>query len=145
LGSSKQTTAPIGPAGGTAVLDGTDATVGVSLEVTFPQGAVSEPLTVSISELAEPPPAEYVDYSPLYLLEPNGTELLKPATLRVPWSNSLEAIDPALAIYRGDSPEGPFEVVYDNYLNAGFNQGKLTKLGYLFVGYPKTEEQAACP
>jgi hypothetical protein len=60
---------------------------GVPFEMVIPPNALSVPTTITVTELAVPPPAGFADWSPLYRIDPVDLVLAVPATLTVPFSN----------------------------------------------------------
>jgi hypothetical protein len=134
----------IGPDGGSIHLQGTESTVGVPVEIRIPRGALSETVTISITELSVPPPDDLSDWSPLYRFEPSGLTFERPAEVRVPWSGNSGVVASGLSLYVSSEPGGSCDMkpLSDNYVNAGFNQGTLWHLGWAIVGVPKPE---GCP
>jgi hypothetical protein len=131
--------------GGEVVLEGTPSTVGTSFRLFIPPKAVSESTRIEVTEMDLAAPAEYVDYSPVYLVEPRGQSFERSVEVRVPATNSLGTIDPSLSVYFGQEEAGPFERLTDSYINAGFLQATLPGGGYVFAGYPKTGAVVGCP
>ena len=117
---------------------------GVPFFINIPAMALTTDTKVTVSETAIPPPIDYVDYSPVYVLEP-FISTLRPMKLIVPYSNKSGDVPASLSIYFANDPSGPFSRVEDSYVNAGFMEGSITRFGALFVGYPKTAEQLNCP
>jgi hypothetical protein len=69
----KTVTQTVDTQGATLELDGAT--------VTFPSGAVSSPLSVTITETDLPPPADTVAFSKIYSCEPSGTNFAQPVTM----------------------------------------------------------------
>ena len=144
-GSGASVAALIGPAGGTVTLAGSQgAASGVPLELVIPPGALTDTTKVVVTELSSPPPAGYVDYSPVYRFEPVSLQLHRPAKIRVPWSNMDGSVSSSLAIYWSNDATAPYTPLADNYRNAGFNQASITRFGLAFVGYPLAEDPVHC-
>jgi hypothetical protein len=115
----------------------------VLFHVNIPPRALATDAKVTVTETAIPPPIDYVDYSPVYVIEsPIPTSL--PLQLLVPYSNKMAA--PAnLSIYFASDPNGSFSRVQGSTLSAGFIEGSISQFGALFVGSPKTPAQMSCP
>lgn len=154
MGADQSATATLGSAGGSIELVGQQGqSSGVSFRIDFPPGALSQTVTLRVTETSIPPPVEYEDWSPVYLVEPRGLLLGKVAAVRAPFSSNGSfattgsiAMPSGLALYQRDEFQTcAFVRLTDSYTNAGFEQASLTSLGYLFVGAPKMADQAACP
>ena len=92
-----------------------------------------------------PPPSGFLDWSPVYLIEPRGLSFSKVAGVQLPWSSNLTQIPGTLAIYaRDENGTCGWKPLIDSYTNAGFEQASLTQLGYLFVGVPSTIDPSTC-
>jgi hypothetical protein len=141
-GSGESTTVMVDEMGGTVEITGTMSTRGVGARLEIPRGALSGPTTITITETDVAPPADYVDGSPLFRIDPLDLMLAKPAVLTIPFFVK-SGISPALAIYHqvGDG----YSKVADSYLNAGFLQGSVQAGGTYFAGVPKTDAQKDCP
>jgi hypothetical protein len=137
----------IGPAGGTITVEGQQGQAsGVSFELDVPPGALTASVMLTVTETDLSPPATYVDYSPVYRIGPVDVTFAKPATLRVPNSNSGALTPTTLTIYESQSSDPcAFLPRADSFANAGFVTGSITSAGYLFVGVPKTGDQVTCP
>ena len=136
----------VGPAGGKVTLtaqQGADS--GVPFSLTVPPTAFPDDVTIRVTETPLAPPAEFFDYSPVYLVEP--TDLISKVPLRIviPFGNKDGTVAAGLAIYRASSPSGPFARLADSYVNAGFMQGSVFEFGYFFAGAPKPNAQVGCP
>jgi hypothetical protein len=136
VGTGKSSTVEIGPAGGVVRLTGTASTLGVDVELTIPANALSESVEITVTETAVPTPGGFSDWSPLYYFSSSKpVELAFPADLRMPWNNSDGVGDPALSIYWSSEADSCELVpLDDNYVNAGFNQGSVSFLGWAIVG-----------
>jgi hypothetical protein len=146
-GTGASASAAIGPAGGTLSL--VTGTEGVTLELDVPAGALAETTQLSVTELKGPTPTGYTDYSPVYKLAPTGVTFAVPARLRLPWSLALQqgAVfygKKELSIYLASCAPSGFERLPDSYVNAGFSQASLDRLGYVFAGYPASLDPAFC-
>jgi hypothetical protein len=154
MGADQSVTATLGPGGGSIELVGQQGqSSGVSFRIDFPPGALRQTVTLRLTETSVPPPAEYEDWSPVYLVEPRGLLLGKVAAVRAPFgsngsfaSRGFFTLPAELALYQRDEFQScSFAPLFDSYTNAGFEQASLTYLGYLFVGAPKPADRAACP
>lgn len=138
-GVGQSVTSLVDPDGGTVELAGQQGTAAV----TFPPTTFGAATSVTLTETSTPPPRQFLDWSPLYRLDPVGQTLGTPARVRVPWGGP-NGVVPPLAIYF--STDGTtFTRIPDSYTNAGFEQGSLTQLGWLIVGIPRTDATANCP
>jgi hypothetical protein len=151
VGAGKYAGAMIGPTGGEVVLDGTPSTKGVPVKLTIPYGALTEPHVITITETRCNVPHDFHDWSPVYQIDPPDLVFVTPASIELPFDAKDPApnfpgafqVDPSLSIYV--SRGGAWNRVPDSYVNAGFSQATVSQLGSFFVGYPKPEEQLACP
>ncbi len=143
-GVGEESVATIGAAGGTVSIAGRQgAASGVDAAIDFPPTALEAPTEVALIETAIPPPLDFLDWSPVYRVEPLGFTLAAPAPIRLPWSN-LSGIVSGLSIWF--SPDGGcFSRLPDSYTNAGFEQGSITQLGYFVVAAERTASTATCP
>ena len=136
----------IGVAGGSVQLTARQgASSGVDFRIDVPPTTLQADVDVQITETTNPPPADFVDYSPIYLVQPSALSSQLQIDLTVPFGGNDGEIPPTLAIYAAADPAGPFERVLDSYINAGFLQGSITHFGAFFAGSPRTAAQAACP
>ena len=143
-GEGAQTEGVIGPDGGSIELKAEQGTAsGVAFLLRFPIEAYATDTTVVLTETEEPPPADFVDFSPLYRVEadaePDGE-----VALQLPWGNKAGSVGQELSIYYSPDLDADWERVPDSYVNAGFMQGSFIGLGYYFAGYPVAEE-SKCP
>ena len=125
-----------GPLGGTVRVSGTPNTRGVDAQAKIAGGALMKTTTVVLTELQAEPPAGFVDYSPVYSVEPLDLVLGAPGQIVLPGTNTGDTYPGALAIYYTPSANEPFRRLQDSYTNAGFWQATLLHGGYYFVGYP---------
>jgi hypothetical protein len=115
-----------------------------------PQGAVSEPLWITLTETTCAPPSAFNDASPLYQFAPTDLVFTQPIDIVIPYGSSRADDPPGTAttpqnmgIYMYG--EDGYERVSNSYTNAGFMQGSITHFGSLLAGAPKSPTQAACP
>ena len=146
MGTNETVTASVGSGGGSISLEGQQGdTSGATFRLDIPPGALGQDTRISITETSVPPPSGFMDWSPVYLIEPRGLKLAKVAALRIPWSSNLMGTIPRLAIYeREETGSCQFSPLVDSYTNAGFEQASLTQLGYLIVGTASTSALANC-
>ena len=146
-GANEATSQTIGPAGGTLRLIGQQGSKSeVPFLLTVPPGALKTAVKITVTETDLPPPVGFVDFSPIYHLQPDDLALQKIAALQIPQGTSGDTVPRELAVYRNPIANTcGFTKLGDSYLNAGFEQASLSHGGYLFVGIPKTEAQAMCP
>ncbi len=135
----------IGPEGGDiGLLAQQSARSNVPFGLTIPPGALDANTLISVTETDLGPPSGFLDWSPVYLVEPRGLSLHKVAGLQIPWSSN-ESSASNLAIYaRDENGSCGFKSLVDSYTNAGFEQASLTEFGYLFVGAPSTIDPTTC-
>jgi hypothetical protein len=144
-GTGQASTTTLGTNGGSASLNGTPSTASIPVSLAILPTALGQSVSITITETTTPPPAGYVDESPIYSIAMlPGLTLSTPAKLVLPYQNNLGFISTQLAIYF--STDGmTYTRVQDSYINAGFLQGSLTKSGFVFAGYPQTAaDLAAC-
>jgi len=136
-GTGKVTTAEIGPAGGTVLLDGTPQTKGVSFKLEIPFNGLAEVVTIQVTEMMSPVPQPYVDQSPIYDLQPAGLTFATPVLLTIPYQNVRGIIPPETSAYLSTPDGASFERLEDAYVNAGFVTAPLSRLGQVFAGHPR--------
>ena len=146
MGTGESITQRVGTAGGSVQLTAQQgASSGVDFRIDVPPKTMQADIEVQITETTNPPPAEFVDYSPIYLVEPGDVSSQFQIRLTVPFGGNDGEIPVTLAIYAAADPAGPFERVSDSYINAGFLQGSIRHFGAFFAGSPRTAAEAACP
>ena len=135
----------VGPAGATLTLSGTPSTVGVPVELQIPPNALSQTITIRITETTDPPPESIADWSPLYHFQPEDLVFALPAVVRMPWSSTDGLVPKSLSIYWSKNlATDALTPLADNYVNAGFNQGSVRNLGWAIVGVPR-DASSTCP
>ena len=136
----------IGPDGGDIGLLGQQsASSNVPFGLKIPPGALDANTLISVTETDLPTPSGFLDWSPVYLVEPRGLSLHKVAGLQIPWSSNMSSTSSKPAIYaRDENGSCGFKALVDSYTNAGFEQASLTQFGYLFVGVPSTIDPSTC-
>jgi hypothetical protein len=149
-GAGQSQAMTIGTAGGKVTLAGQEATqTGVPFSLTIPPGALASDTMITVTETSVSPPADFVDYSPIYLVQPAALTTTVALPIVIGWANKsgLSAGGPSapLAIYAAPDVAGPFTRLPDSYVNAGFMQGSIKAFGAFFSGYPKQPAQAGCP
>jgi hypothetical protein len=134
----------IGPAGGTIAIAGRQGPeTGVDASLAFPPTALAQPTTILLTETAIPPPSDFLDWSPVYKVEPLNLDLAAATPVQFPWGN-LGGVVPDLAIWF--SPDGScFTRLPDSHTNAGFEMGSTRKLGYFLVAAARSPSTATCP
>ena len=144
-GADEQASALIGPAGGVVELSGQQGR-GVPFSLKIPPRALAAPRRITVTETSTPPPADFIDFSPIYRVDPIDLALTVPGEWQVPWGNFEGDTPRDLALYW--SPSGAptsFTRLPDSFVNAGFNQASARNGGFLFVGAPKGARHAHCP
>jgi len=151
-GIGENKTLALGPSGGTVTLEGRQGTAsGVPASIDFAPGSVQTTTEVRLIETGIAPPLDLLDWSPVYLVQPAGLVLGNPARIALPDSNGsnasgvIQSETPAdLAIWF--SADGTcFERLSDYALNAGFETGTISQLGYLIVASAREPSTASCP
>jgi hypothetical protein len=139
-------TTTVGAQGGNVVLDGGEQLrqSGAAFSAEFRAGAYEQDTEVSITETSEPLPADFVDFSPIFLLESDPAPAALPISLKVPSGNRDGQVGRELGLYTFAVPGDTPVRLSDSYVNAGFLQGSATELGYFFAGYP-IEDESVCP
>jgi hypothetical protein len=147
--------ATVGPEGANLLLRHTPSleqrgSLGVLLRI--PPGALSEPTVIRIIETSVLPPAGFADATPVYVFEPVGLQFATPASLEMPWDSTMigpfdQSASSALPTlyWSSEADACALEPIADNYVNAGFNQGTVTRLGWAAVGRPLPRATPACP
>ena len=121
------------------------AKTNIPFGLTIPPGAVDKLTLISVEETDLPPPSGFLDWSPVYLVEPRGLSFSKVAGVQIPWSSNLTQIPSTLGIYaRDENRTCEWKRLIDSSTNAGVEQASLTQLGYLFVGVPSTMDPSTC-
>src|SRR5260370_42699673 len=120
-----------GPAGRLLRLGGQQATqTGVPFSLTIPPGALASDTIITVTETKVPPPADFVDYSPIYLVQPAGLTTPVALPIVIGWANKsgLAAGGPsaAFAMYPAPDAPGPFPRLPGRFANAGFLPRSLT-------------------
>ena len=128
--------------GGTIELGFSMATKGSPLRLQIPPGALQGQTTITITETECPPPASFIDGSPVYQIDPPNLTFSKPVLISVPYTVRSGTV-PRFDIYLTNA--GALEKVADSYLNAGFLEGSIKHLGSVFAGKPKTSAELSCP
>lgn len=134
----------IGPSGGSVEIQGRQyAATGISARIDVPPTAIATPTTIVLTETAIPPPHDFVDWSPVYRVEPVGLALSSPTMIRFPSSN-LGSVPSDLALWF--SADGTcFTQVPDSFLNTDVAMGFTQTLGYYLVGVARSASTLACP
>jgi hypothetical protein len=145
MGAGESVTVTVGPSGGTVVLWGQQGHAsGAPFKLEIPAGALTADTNITITESSLAPPSPFIDYSPVWHMEPAGLTFDKPVKVTMPWGNEDGTVGGSLASYV--SADGcTWEKLPDSYVNAGFENASIVRLGYAFVGYPKTPAKASCP
>jgi len=148
MGANATVTQSIGPAGGLIYVLGQQSKMSnVPFAVQIPPGALTETVMVTVTETNLDPPADFVDYSPVFHVEPDTLALFKIAPMQVPWSSNpiVDDFPPEFGVYWNPAATTcGFTRVADSYTNAGFENASFVRSGYYFVGSPKTATQPMC-
>jgi len=145
VGVGESSSATLGVDGGTVELLGQQGnSSGVPFSLVVPPAALSASIAVTVTETTIPPPAGYVDYSPVYRVAPGDLTFAVPATITVPWGNIGGPVSSSLSLYAATDEASPFHRVDGVVGNAGFEQATITRGGLFFAGYPITATSLAC-
>jgi hypothetical protein len=149
VGVGEATTQLIGPEGGVVALHARQGiSSGVDFRVEIPPGMLPVGVEIRITEMAAPPPADLVDFSPIYRVEP-VLDVIRtgpfPIKMTVPYGNNDGEVPASLGIYFRPYESLPFEPIRDSYINAGFLQGTWERTGMFLAAHPRTPGQANCP
>src|SRR5438552_12585343 len=147
-GANATVTQSIGPEGGLIYVLGQQSKMtNVPFAVQIPPGALTENVMVTVTETNLDPPADFVDYSPVFHVEPDTLALFKVAPMQVPWSSNptLGDFPPEFGVYWNPAATTcGFARRADSTTNVGFEKASLVRGGYYFVGSPKTAVQPMC-
>lgn len=145
-GVGESITSVVGPDGGLVSLLGQQGeSSGVEFSIDVPPNSFSDDVEVRITETTDPPPADLIDYSPIYRVEPDDVAAEFPMALTVPAGGNDGVIPQTLAVYFAADADSPFEPLGDSYINAGFMQASTTRFGLFLAAAPRTAAQAECP
>jgi len=128
---------------GTVNMNGAGVGVG-SFEIFVPSTALPTATTFIVTETMIPPPVDYVDFSPIYVVAPFITTRL-PAKVTIAVKNEPWVPRANLSIYAAKDQFSPFTRVADSATSAAGVTGSVTELGAFFAGYPKSADQMNCP
>jgi len=140
-------TATVGPEGGDVLLLHTPFLEGLAFGVllSVPPGALAEPTTIHIVETKTTPPGGYADGSPVYVFEPVGLTFATPASVKIPWFTSASGLTPPTMYWSSEADPCTLEPLDEGSVNAGFNQGTVTRLGWAATGFALPRLTPACP
>jgi hypothetical protein len=102
----------------------------------FPPGAVERPTTIRVVESEIDPPAGFIDWSPVFLVEPAGLEVKRPVVLQVPFGNSCAPVGP-IDLLSFECGGSGYSEVPNAYQNDGFMYAAITKLSHVIVAQSK--------
>jgi len=146
MGVNQSSTAIVGPAGGKVYFEGQQKG---GLRLDIPPTALAACTTITITETNRPPPAAFVDFSPVFRVEPANLSFSVPVRVDIFWSNRSGLVvpnDQLLIYWSATGADGSWVPLPDSYRNAGFNQGSVQQAGgYAFVGAARGSTWAACP
>jgi hypothetical protein len=142
-GEDASITESLGPDGGVLALDGTRSTRGAPFEIDVFPGSLADSTEITLHETTATPPEEFIDWSPIFAVNPVELEFVNGGAISIPWSNTPNQVG-GLVIYYSESPDGPFELLEDSYQNAGFSQATLLRGGFFFVASER-ESGNPCP
>jgi hypothetical protein len=144
MGVGEEVTVPIGPQGGDVLFEGRQsAQSGPSVDISFPPTALATQTNITLIETTIAPPADLIDWSPVYRVEPLGLTLGASTPLKVPFSNFAPQTEP-LGIWF--SPDGTcFTRLSDSDANTNIVEASLHQLGYFLVAEQRADEASGCP
>lgn len=129
-GTGLQVTKRLGVAGGN---------IDNALRLTVPGGALRSTTRVSVVETGWDPPSNFIDWSPIYLVDFGGEPLATSALFDLPVSNTGNTLPREIRVFRSPTGDGEWEPLSDSYMNAGFVQASLLGAGALIAGYWESE------
>jgi hypothetical protein len=109
---------------------------GVDFVLKFAPGALALPTAITVTETTIPPPVGFIDYSPVYRIDPPGLTFAGRVGIVVPSGNTDGSVGQGLSIEFSLDGSSAFSRIGDSYVNAGFLQGTLPSTGFVFAGYP---------
>jgi hypothetical protein len=143
-GVDQSATAMIGRDGGTVTLVGQQGTIAL----VFPPTALAFLTTITVTETSIPPPQGFVDYSPIYRVDPIDITFSAPVGVTVPFSNGRgsDTFDGNLALFWSTSVAEPFELerLTGSSPNAGVIEAAILNGGYGIAGYGSSGNVPYC-
>lgn len=158
-GTGESVSATIGPEGGTLTLereavDFRERHLPDRFTIRFPPGAILTPTLITVTELAEPPPADMVDWSPMYRIEPVGLALEVVAEVEVRFSQGTGPAYGRPALFWSSSSDCRLERLPGSSIGVpttdriravnDINYGQVGRLGFAISGYAKKGDAQAC-
>jgi hypothetical protein len=147
MGVNESMTFTIGPGGGYVIIHGRQGTPSnIPFALNIPPTALPGEVSIKVTETNLPPPGDFVDFSPVYRIEPTTLAFSVPVEVQIPWSSTLTLVPAQLAIYwSAPDSDTTFVKVPDSSVGAGVIRGSTRGGGYAFVGVPKGTAFAGCP
>ncbi len=148
-GTGESVSATIGPEGGTLTLerepvDFRERQLPDRFTIRFPPGAILTPTLITVTELADPPPADMVDWSPMYRIEPIGLALEVLAEVKVRISQGTGPTLGRPALFWSSSSDCRLERLPGAFVGADIIQGQVGRLGFAISGYTKKGDAETC-
>lgn len=158
-GTGESVSATIGPEGGTLTLerepvDFRERQLPDRFSIRFPPGAILTPTLITVTELAEPPPSDMVDWSPMYRIEPVGLALEVLAEVEVRFSQGTGPAYGRPALFWSSSSDCRLERLPGSSIGVpttdriravnDINYGQVGRLGFAISGYAKKGDAQAC-
>lgn len=130
-GTSTTECATVGPDGGTIIMSNTPATAGAPLTLTIPPNALTEAVTIRITETTRSSPGEIAQWSPTYYFEPEALTLSIPAIVEVPFivGSSATDLDQKLS-WPSASDTCTLAALDDSHAYGQFTRASVTRLGW---------------
>ena len=148
-GTGHSSSATIGPEGGTLKIerepgDPSKRELPDRFTIRIPPGAILTPTLITVTELTDPPPADMVDWSPMYRIEPVGLALEVPAEVKVRISQGTGPTLFRPALFWSSSSDCRLERLPGSSLGTNIVQGQVGRLGFAISGYAKKGDSEAC-
>jgi hypothetical protein len=118
--------------------------VGVPFEISFPPTALATDTCITVTETALPPPPGFVDWSPVYRIDPVGLTLATAATVKVPFSQGREVAYGGGELFWSAESPCTLARLPSSYTNAGFNNANVGRLGYAISGRAQGGSATLC-
>jgi hypothetical protein len=146
LGAGAAVSGVVGPSGGTIILSGTPATAGASVQLDIPSNALSDTVTIRITETTRWEPGGLASWSPVYHFEPDDLIFNSPAIVQIPYVLATDAPDPDLTLFWSNGGTNTCELapLPGCHVGLGFIQGSVNRLGWALNGVYLPDDPGGC-